>query len=118
MINYINEKQNLPFISSAAKFCCCLYLICKAGTYTTTVADYQVNIGPGGREVEEPNRLQAQENKPLVVIWSVAIMILSVFLLVTRNGYRGHIHLPFKCRKKSRELKEDRLVLIRVVPTE
>lgn len=79
----------------------------KAGTYTTTVADYQVNIGPGGSGDGKPILPHAQRNGPSVVGLQVVIGLLSVSLLslLTWNFYKGHIPLP--CYNKNREQKEN-----------
>lgn len=79
----------------------------KAGTYTTHVAEYQVNIGLGGSGDGKAILPQAQTNGPSVVGLQVVIGLLSVSLLslLTWNFYKGYIPLP--CYNKNREQKEN-----------
>lgn len=81
----------------------------KSGRYTTTVAEYQVKVGPatsgnGGRTFPE-----AQKNGPSVVGLQAVIGLLVVCLLalLAWNFCKGHLPLPWNCRKKNSKQMEE-----------
>lgn len=78
----------------------------KAGIYKSTVAEYQVNIGPALSADGSPIRPEAQINGPSMAGLQAFIVILSVSLLalLTWNFYKGHIPLP--CYRRKAEQKQ------------
>lgn len=77
----------------------------KAGKYTTTVAEYQVSMGPGRSGDGNQIFSEAQINGPSVAGLQAVIGLLVVFLLalLTWNFYKGHLPLPWNCGKKNGE---------------
>lgn len=68
----------------------------KAGIYTSTVAEYQVTIGPAGSGDGGLIRPEPRTNGPSVAGLQALIVLLSLSLLalLTWNFYKGHIPLP------------------------
>lgn len=79
----------------------------KAGNYTTTVVEYQVDVGPAGSADGSHIMPQAQTNGPSVAGLQAVIVLFSVSLLalLTWNFYKGHIPLP--CYRRKMEQKDE-----------
>lgn len=97
--------------SDAGRYRCLSMERSKAGYYTTTVAEYQVSISAAGSGDGNHIFPQAQRNGPSVAGLQAAVGLLVVFLLMllTWSFYKGHIPLPWNCRKKNREQTGERL---------
>lgn len=94
--------------SDAGRYHCLSVEESKAGIYTSTVAEYQVNIGPARSPDGSQIRPEAQTNGPSVAGLQALIVLLSVclFALLTWNFYKGHIPLP--CLRRRMEQREKR----------
>ncbi|XP_070830010.1 semaphorin-4E [Chaetodon trifascialis] len=81
----------------------------KAGEYTTTVAEYQVSMAPAGSGTGNQILPQAQRDGPSVAGLQAVIVLLVICLLalLAWNFYKGHLPLPWNCRKKNREQSQD-----------
>lgn len=77
----------------------------KADEYTTTVAEYQVGIGPAGSGDGSLIFPQAQMDGPSVTGLQVVVglLVVSLLALLAWNFYKGHLPLPWNCGKKNRE---------------
>lgn len=92
--------------SDAGRYHCLSVERSKTGVYTTTVKEYQVDIGPAGSVDRNKIMPQAQANGPSVAGLQALIVLFSVSLLalLTWNFYKGHIPLP--CYRRKMEEKE------------
>lgn len=92
--------------SDAGRYHCLSEEESKAGIYRSTVAEYQVNIGPAHSADGSQIRPEAQTNGPSVAGLQALIVLLSVSLLalLTWNFYKGHIPLP--CYRRKMEQRE------------
>ncbi|XP_041659140.1 semaphorin-4E [Cheilinus undulatus] len=89
--------------SDAGRYRCLSIEHSKADKYSTTVAEYQVSIGTtgtGNRTVIVP---QPQVESPSVAGLQVvvALLLVSLLALLAWNFYKGHIPLPWNCRKRN-----------------
>ncbi|XP_068605383.1 semaphorin-4E [Brachionichthys hirsutus] len=94
--------------SDAGRYRCLSVEHSKSGTFTTTVAEYQVSIGPTGSGKGSFILPEARRDGPSVTGLQVVIGLLVVCLLalLTWNFYKGHLPLPWNCRKKSEQSQE------------
>ncbi len=94
--------------SDAGRYRCRSVERSRADEYTTTVAEYQVGIGPAGSG--DRNRIlpQPQMDVPSVVGLQVVVGVLVVCLLglLAWNFYKGHLPLPWNCRKNREQIQE------------
>ncbi|XP_068195924.1 semaphorin-4E [Antennarius striatus] len=88
--------------SDAGRYRCLSVEHSKAGTYTTTVAEYQVGISSTSSGRGNSIFPEAQRDGPSVLGLQVVIGLLVVCLLalLAWNFYKGHLPLPWNCRKK------------------
>lgn len=72
--------------------------------YTTTVAEYKVSVGSTGR-ISSP---QAQRDGPSMAGLQavVVLLVVSLLALLGWNFYKGHIPLPWNCRRKGEQSME------------
>lgn len=91
--------------SDAGRYRCLFDERSKSGSYTTTVAEYQVSIGPAGSGDRNLIFPQAQMGGPSVAGLQAVIGLLLVCLLalLAWNFYKGHLPLPWNCRKNSEQ---------------
>lgn len=89
----------------------------KTEDYTTTVAEYQLTVGPAGSGKGGHTLFpQAQTDGPSVAGLQavVGLLVISLLVLLAWNFYKGHLPLPCKCGKKSskqaQEAHEDGVV--------
>ncbi|XP_068427319.1 semaphorin-4E [Clinocottus analis] len=75
----------------------------RAGTFTTTVAEYQVRVAPGGSGdgLLPQARMSGASVTGLQAL--VGLLVVSLLGLLTWNFYKGHLPLPWKCFKKKNE---------------
>ncbi|XP_029308686.1 semaphorin-4E [Cottoperca gobio] len=95
--------------SDTGRYRCLSVELSKADEYTTTVAEYQVSMataGSGGRSVIPP---QARMDGPSVAGLQVVVglLLVSLLALLGWNFYKGHLPLPWNCRKKNREQSQE-----------
>lgn len=95
-------------VSDAGRYRCLSVEHSKADEYTTTVAEYQVSIGPAGSG-DLPILPQARMDGPSVTGLQavVGLLVVSLLALLAWNFYKGHLPLPWKCGKKTREQSQD-----------
>ncbi|KAM3605192.1 uncharacterized protein V6R79_022053 [Siganus canaliculatus] len=93
--------------SDAGRYSCRSVERSKTDEYTTTVAQYEVSIGPAG--AGDRFRPEPQRDGPSVAGLQAVIVVLvaSFFVLLAWNFYKGHIPLPWNCRKQNREQSQD-----------
>lgn len=94
--------------SDAGRYRCLSVEPSKTHEYTTTVAEYQVSIGstvPGDRGILP----QAQMDGPSVAGLQavVGLLVVCLLALLAWNFYKGHLPLPWNCRKKTGEQSQE-----------
>ncbi|KAG7462294.1 semaphorin-4E-like [Solea senegalensis] len=93
-------------LSDAGRYRCLSVEHSKTDKYTTTVAEYQLTLGPAGSgkggHIVFP---QARRNGPSVTGLQVvvALLVISLLVLLAWNFYKGHLPLPWKCGKKNKQ---------------
>ncbi|XP_044074213.1 semaphorin-4E isoform X2 [Siniperca chuatsi] len=95
--------------SEAGRYHCLSVERSKADKYTTTVAVYQVSIGPAGSGDRNVIFPQAQMDGPSVAGLQavVGLLVVSLLALLAWNFYKGHLPLPWNCGKKNREQSQE-----------
>ncbi|XP_041847713.1 semaphorin-4E-like [Melanotaenia boesemani] len=90
-------------INDAGHYRCLSVESSKANNYTTTVAEYRVSKDPGDfNKILLP---QARTDGPSVagLKAAVALLVISLFVLLAWNFYKGHLPLRWCCMKKNGE---------------
>ncbi|XP_059199873.1 semaphorin-4E [Centropristis striata] len=95
--------------SDTGRYRCISVELSKADKYTTTVADYQVSMAASGSGDGRGIIPQAQRDGPSVVGLQavVGLLVVGLVALLAWNFYKGHIPLPWNCRKKNREPSQE-----------
>ncbi|XP_051265936.1 semaphorin-4E [Dicentrarchus labrax] len=77
----------------------------KAAEYKTTVAIYQVSVGPAGPGNKNLLFPQAQRDGPSVTGLQavLGLFVVGFLVLLAWNFYKGHIPLPWNCRKNQEQ---------------
>lgn len=91
--------------SNAGYYRCISVERSKVAEYTTTVAEYQVNVDPDAGKDGNIFGPQAQRGGPSVAGLQavVGLLVVSLLALLAWNFYKGHLPLPWGCRNKNRE---------------
>uniref|UniRef100_H3DD04 Semaphorin-1A n=1 Tax=Tetraodon nigroviridis TaxID=99883 RepID=H3DD04_TETNG len=76
--------------SDAGRYRCLSVEKSKAGLFTTTVAEYQVGLSGGNPGLEI----------------AIGLLIACLFSLTLWNCYKGHISLPWNCRRTKEQTEE------------
>lgn len=95
--------------TDAGRYRCLSLEQSKTGKYTTTVAEYQVNVGQAGSGDGSPIRPEAQMDGPSVTGLQVIVglLVVSLLALLAWNFYKGHLPLPWNCGKRNRTQSEN-----------
>ncbi|KAK5919383.1 hypothetical protein CgunFtcFv8_023282 [Champsocephalus gunnari] len=92
--------------SDSGRYRCLSVELSKADQYTSTVAEYQATAlsDPG-----DTGSTQAQTEGPSVAGLQVVVglLVVSLLALLAWNFYKGHLPLPWNCRKKNTEQSQE-----------
>ncbi|CAK6952416.1 semaphorin-4E [Scomber scombrus] len=91
--------------SNAGRYRCVSVERSKVAEYTTTIAEYQVNVDPDAGKDGHRFGPQPQRGGPSVAGLQavVGLLVVSILALLAWNFYKGHLPLPWECRNKNRE---------------
>ncbi|TDH05570.1 hypothetical protein EPR50_G00123640 [Perca flavescens] len=95
--------------TDGGRYRCLSVELSKAGEYTTTVAEYQVSVASAESKDGRLIFPQAQMDGPSVAGLQaiVGLLLVSFLALLAWNFYKGHLPLPWNCRKKNREQSKE-----------
>eukprot|EP00066_Takifugu_rubripes_P009057 XP_003975685.1 PREDICTED: semaphorin-4E-like [Takifugu rubripes] len=90
--------------SDAGRYRCLSVEKSKAGQFSTTMAEYQVGLFGSGDGISTKAQINGPSMAGLKAV--VGLLVVCLLGLLTWNCYKGHIPLPWNCRRTKEQTEE------------
>ncbi|TNM97798.1 hypothetical protein fugu_014044 [Takifugu bimaculatus] len=90
--------------SDAGRYRCLSVEKSKAGQFSTTMAEYQVGLFDSGDGISTKAQINGPSMAGLKAV--VGLLVVCLLGLLTWNCYKGHIPLPWNCRRTKEQTEE------------